>query len=259
MGRFDGVLFCSDFDGTMAHDAKVSDTDADAIRYFQSEGGIFVPASGRPAHFFPANVPSVVASKYIIGLNGAEILDVERGSAVYRGKLNKPQAMAITGEFLCGYEEVLNVYVHTADSGNHFTADTWEKESPLLEGDVYKMVFVVENGSGERMVKALSNMVPSGYLVERSWHIGIELIADFNTKGVAVSRLKAMLGDRARLVVCAGDFENDISMIKFADIGYAVANAAPLVLEAADRITASVRENAIAHIIDELQGDVALL
>ena len=41
-------------------------------------------------------------------------------------------------------------------------------------------------------------------------------------------------------------------MLAAADIGYAVANAVPITKASADRLTVSVRESAIARIIDEL-------
>ena len=62
--------------------------------------------------------------------------------------------------------------------------------------------------------------------------------------------MKKRLG--ARLTVAAGDYENDTEMLIAADIGYAVANAVPSVKAAADRITVSASESAIARIIDEL-------
>ena len=56
-------------------------------------------------------------------------------------------------------------------------------------------------------------------------------------------------------VVGIGDWENDLSMIEEADIGYAVANACEELKAAADRITVSVNENAIAKIIDDLDKE----
>ena len=63
-------------------------------------------------------------------------------------------------------------------------------------------------------------------------------------------------GRPVKKLICAGDFENDISMIKAADMGYAVANATPDCKEAADRVTVSCDENAIAVIIRELEEEM---
>ncbi|MBR0360470.1 MAG: HAD hydrolase family protein, partial [Clostridia bacterium] len=52
--------------------------------------------------------------------------------------------------------------------------------------------------------------------------------------------------------ICVGDYENDISMIEVADKGYAVSNAIEPVLKAADYVTVSNTESAIAKIISEI-------
>jgi len=255
MGRFDGILLCSDFDGTFACEAKVSDENSDAVRYFQSEGGMFVPSSGRPWHFFRSYTDRFVASKYIIGLNGAEIYDVEADRPAYRRALCRKEAMELTHSILQDYPELFRVYIHNAVGGNHVTLDTWEL-ADKIEGDIFKMVFnVTDEQSGLQIAKQLSEWVPSGYMVERSWPCGIELLDKHNTKGASVARLRTLLGDRARLVVCAGDFENDITMIKEADIGYAVENAIPELKKIADRVTVSAGQHAIARIIEDLEKE----
>lgn len=89
---------------------------------------------------------------------------------------------------------------------------------------------------------------------EMSWCAGLEGFASGVCKGSAVKILRETLGG-IHTVVCVGDYENDISMIRYADIGYATANAIDEVKAAADRITVSCRENAVAAIISELDGN----
>ena len=59
-------------------------------------------------------------------------------------------------------------------------------------------------------------------------------------------------GIRTHTIVCVGDYENDIPMLRRANIGYAVANALDSVKSTADRVTAANTDDAIAHIISEL-------
>ena len=51
-GKFFGYLICTDCDGTLTYDiGKVSEKNVRAIKYFQSEGGLFTLATGRfPNH-----------------------------------------------------------------------------------------------------------------------------------------------------------------------------------------------------------------
>ena len=55
-----------------------------------------------------------------------------------------------------------------------------------------------------------------------------------------------------KTLICIGDYENDISMIKEADIGYAVANACEPLKSVADRITNANVGGAIAEMIYSL-------
>ena len=48
MKKFEGMLFCTDLDGTLYNDEKtVSKQNLDAIEYFKSEGGLFTFITGR--------------------------------------------------------------------------------------------------------------------------------------------------------------------------------------------------------------------
>ena len=46
-------------------------------------------------------------------------------------------------------------------------------------------------------------------------------------------------------------------MIKVADIGYAVGNAVPPLKAVADRVTVDCRDHALAHMIGELEKELA--
>ena len=51
MGKFDGILIASDFDGTVAVDGIVSPENRRAIDYFMENGGMFTLATGRAPAF----------------------------------------------------------------------------------------------------------------------------------------------------------------------------------------------------------------
>jgi len=94
------------------------------------------------------------------------------------------------------------------------------------------------------------------YAVSRSWINGVELQRADADKGHSTRRLAEML-DGIKLLVCVGDFENDVSMIKRADIGYAVNDAIDSVLTAADRITErTCKDGALEEIIYELEKEL---
>ena len=56
-------------------------------------------------------------------------------------------------------------------------------------------------------------------------------------------------------MICCGDGMNDLSMIEYAGLGVAMANAEPLVKEKADFITKSNDEDGVLHVINQFMRD----
>ena len=105
----------------------------------------------------------------------------------------------------------------------------------------------------EKGVKAANNMDLRDYIAVRSWNISLEIMKKENAKGAAIRRLAEKLG--AKLVVAVGDYENDLEMIRDADIGYAVENAIDTLKKAADRITVHANQSAIARVIEDVEKE----
>ncbi len=253
MGKFDGILFMSDFDGTLAHHRVISRENCDAIRYFQSEGGLFAPASGRAPTWFGQWRDFFVPNTWCVTFNGAVLCDVE-GNACF--------SMPICEDFLQVAQRVFDACPAVTYVNFHFYDHNLEikhEEGPLLglqfTEPVYKMVFGVPTEESDAVYAAIRGLIDPRYITFRSWINGVEIQNAATGKGNAVDRMRALLGERAGLVVAAGDFENDIDMIRRADIGYAVANAVPDLLKVADRTTVDCREGAIARIIEELERE----
>ena len=101
--------------------------------------------------------------------------------------------------------------------------------------------------------KALKNH-PMAHLfdfVQSEKHL-YEILPKGVDKGLGLRKLTECLGCDMEKTVAVGDFDNDVSLVKEADIGYAVANAEEVVKEVADRITVPCQDHAIAKIIYEL-------
>ena len=64
----------------------------------------------------------------------------------------------------------------------------------------------------------------------------------------------ATITDLTNKTIAVGDYNNDISMFKAAGIGIAVSNACKEALDAADYITVSNEEHAIARVICDLES-----
>ena len=266
MGKFDGYLLLSDFDGTLAHSEKeilpdgtkiykknISQENCDAIRYFQSEGGLFTLATGRSIDFLQQWRTHIVPNTYVVCYNGAHVCSPD-GTEVLFSRPLEEGFLPLAERVRDACPELEWVYFHSrGEDAKFFKGDPIDPA--LILPPVYKMVFYAHREQADDYAAKIASLIGDRYNSMRSWVNGIEILMKGATKGSAIPRLKERLGDRARTVVAVGDYENDLDMIRAADIGYAVENAVPSLKEAADRITVSHRESAIAKIIEELERD----
>lgn len=251
MGRYSGILLCSDFDGTLSHNGTVSKENMDAIRAFMSQGGLFTVASGRYYDFLLPFFEDTELTAPIVALNGAVFYDMKT-KTVLREKFMQGLTPEYVKKIFEKVDGVNEIVFYTKDGFVHLSPNEAERTAKLDLEHVYKLsVRVDENKElSDRATETLRTITPECYEVARSWYWGIEVEGIECTKGPATRELARMLG--AHTLVCVGDFENDISMVKEADIGYAVGNSINSLLAVADRVTVPVEEHAIAKIISEL-------
>lgn len=263
MGRFDGILLCTDFDYTLAVRAKVSPENAEAIRYFQENGGRFTIISGRNPRFLKERIEGFAVNAPLVGYNGALILDESATTVLFSGGRNDLDALDFVKPFWETTPAILRMVPHdeTLYVGSvsrtecEGRVDTVEELRAKCSLPLYNVICHVESeAAAEALRDEMIAAAGDKFVIVRSWGRGVEVVNPWDQKGVAALRLKEMLG--ARLLVCAGDFENDTSMVAAADIGYAVENAIPSVKAVADRVTVSCEEHAIAAIIRELEQDL---
>lgn len=267
MGIFDGILLCTDLDGTFLHHAKASAVNCRAIRYFQENGGLFTVATGRSAAFvrgfedYAPNAPLIVC-------NGTLICD---------HVTKQPLAVLELPEYTCAAldelhaEGLLNdVFLYDLKDGGTDIGDQqyrhWNPARGCPPGEylshmprpwlkiLFEMNSAEDNSALQRHITA---RYPGMFETDRSYHRGLELHAPQTGKGRCLDLLRSMLPG-IRLTVGAGDYENHISLLRSADVGYAVANALPEVRAEADRVTVSCEEHAIAKIIDDLRREFAV-
>ena len=261
MGKFDGILLCTDFDHTLAIKAVVSQENADAIRYFQENGGRFTVVSGRNPFFLKEHIEGFAVNAPLVGYNGALIIDETTDEILFSGGRNDLDAFDLVEAAWEKEPTMWSVTPHDASlfvgrcsrtlGAEGAVADMATLRALLTKRPLYNVICSFKAEEDAIAVKErLAEAAGDKFIVIRSWATGVEVINPWDQKGAAALRLKELLG--AKLLVCAGDFENDISMIEAADIGYAVENALPSVKAAADRVTVSCEQHAIAAIIREL-------
>lgn len=290
MGKFDGVLLCSDIDSTLLLKDDLPEENQKAIKYFQENGGRFTLATGRLFDFLDKYSDIMVPNAPFIAMNGTLIVDKATDKVLFSCPLDADpgkiveETMRSVPHLSCAYvfpmgrsvivklteDELFEVAFPMenvpilpgapppSDERSVKYARNAEEMNKILgypEKEIFKVVFSAQVGYGDEVKEEIAARF-SGFSVFRSWVNGVEIQSPLADKGKGARRLAEILGD-VKLLVCAGDYENDISMIKEADIGYAVANAHPSVKAAADRVTKrECLEGAIAEIIYDLDREL---
>ena len=272
-GKFDGILLVTDLDGTLLkHDKSISKENIEAIEYFKANGGKFTIVTGRVPVAF-AGIDKIVKPNAPIGcVNGGGIYDLEQEKLVWAQVADRKIL-----EFLAYADEVMPEVSHQVNTTEKiwFTKNTEAMEyfrkatnvanltchySEINE-PVLKIVFSDLDAEKISKLKELIEKHPlmTEFDGVSSEPILYEVLPKGISKGVVIPKLCDMLGISIERTVAVGDNNNDVTMLKTAKIGYAVANASDEAKKAADRITVSNEESAIAKIVEELDRGVVTL
>ena len=261
MGIFDGVLLCSDWDGSLSSGSgtpgnEVCPENRAAIRYFQENGGLFTVCSGRYPNYILSFREQVMPNTALIALNGALIVDPESGEAL-REQVLDPAIYPYLDRVLDAFPYPAKFMQYPARKGvsTTYTREEYRESRKTIENiPCYKALIVTDDGEHGVILRDTARKIIAGtdFEAARSWPIGLEFINRESNKGGAVRYLKEK--NEADLLVAVGDYENDIPMLEAADIGFAVANATGDVKAAADRVTKRRHsEGAVAEIIEEIE------
>ena len=252
MKKFESILLCTDLDGTLARDKNIAKRDIDAINYFKDNGGTFTLCTGRMLEYLEDLFKTVEPNTYTITLNGAKIIDHKSGEIIYSSHLQQGYTKA--AEIPLKYSEYIKdifIYSNAKEYYKRTSPESFRADCIDRDKLVHKIVFTFKDEEITKIAqKEIINGFSDKYACLRSWSTGLELLDINSTKGEAVLRLKEKLSKR--ILITAGDFENDMPMIKAADIGYAVGDAIDSLKCIADRITVPFNQNPIASIIEEL-------
>ncbi|VYU48610.1 Cof-type HAD-IIB family hydrolase [Clostridium tertium] len=123
-----------------------------------------------------------------------------------------------------------------------------------FEGNILKGIVIEDRENKDDLWAAkqeLKDFFGDKLHVVSSGDNNFEVMMGNSSKGNAVAHLAKTLGIKPDEVMCIGDSENDISMIKYAGIGVAMGNALDIVKEVADYITDTNNNSGVGKAIEE--------
>ena len=271
-------IIALDLDGTLLDSQKrLSDGNRAALEEAAAKGVLIVPTTGRFFGMMPQAIRDLPFVRYAITINGAQVYDRETGTAIVREEIPLDMALDIM-RLLDGYDVIYDCYrsnwgwmteslqnkaedyatdAHYVKMVREFRNPVPELkaylESTASEGDVQKVMLFARNTPGsEAVTKAIAEAVrerfPQIKATSSTWN-NLELNIETAHKGNSLRRFAEHLGYALDNCMALGDGTNDLSMIEAAGLGVAMSNAHPLVIAAADHVTASNDEDGVAKAI----------
>jgi len=268
MQKYEKTILLSDMDGTLLDsNSEISPMNQQAIYDFTSQGGLFGVATGRsPLNAQPylkdieINIPCIL-------YNGCALYDFAEEKFLELLNLPKEKLTGYLRACLTEFENVvIQVYSteanHIISSETLIGQDTVSNHQPFefchLDGITDKAwIKVLCSGKKEDLLAIESKMKDFGLPDAINWVFSSDRYLEFlppnATKGSMLTKLREIMGEGYK-IYAVGDYDNDKEMLLAADVGIATANASAGVKAAADVITVSNDESAVADVIYNIIG-----
>jgi Cof subfamily protein (haloacid dehalogenase superfamily) len=272
MGAFDGILICTDLDGTLLrNDKTISEANKEAIEYFKSEGGFFTFVTGRMPYYVTSFLEKVKPNAPFGCANGGGLYDGAQDKYIWTHKM--PENIMEIVSYIDKTVPTVGIQVSTFNKAyfckENKAMENFRKITNIenltchyndIKEPVSKIIFTLDTQEEiENIEKALREHPLSGqFEYIRSEKSLYEVLPKGISKAASITNLCRYLKLDVAKTVAIGDYYNDIPMFKAAGVGIAVSNACAEALEEADFVTVSNQEDAIAKVIYDIEKGMYL-
>ncbi|MGN0437751.1 MAG: Cof-type HAD-IIB family hydrolase [Lachnospiraceae bacterium] len=265
----DKKVLILDIDGTLTNSKKeITPKTLEALIHVQEAGHTIMIASGRPTHGVKWVSDALQLERfggYELCFNGARITNVKTKEVVYQQVFPK-ELIAPLYEYALSHNMGLVSYEgDTVIAGtridehmefearlNHMQLKQVNNFPSYVDFDVNKCLFTASVDVAPSLEKELAAMYEGKLSIYRSEPFFIEAMPLGVDKAASLDRLFSILHIDKKDTIACGDGFNDMSMIQYAGIGVAMANAQETVKEVADVITkCSNDQDGLLEIVDK--------
>jgi len=261
-------ILALDLDGTLTNSKKeITPRTRKALTEMMKRGHTVVLASGRPTPGVLRVARSIDLQKYdgyVLSYNGGQVTRCSTGEVLHAQYLPEkivPEIFSLADELGIGmmtYNKqgiVANMhndeFMELEAFINHMDMVHYQNPMGQITEPVNKCLGTAPVETALEYVKIFQEKFRGYISVGRSEPFYIELMPLGIDKAVSLGRLSAMVGLGRENVIACGDGFNDISMVEYAGLGVAMANAQDELKEAADYVTFSNDEDGVAHVIEK--------
>ena len=257
-------LMAVDVDGTLLDSKKnLTPETIKAIREAVQSGLIFTICTGRPIQGVEPLIDQLGLDLPFITYNGAMIVMGKSRKILYARTMQGEDAKAVF-ELGNRLQTTIVLWVdnklyvkplgHNAEAYSDLSrteALPIEDLDALIAQGVTKVLFYDKVETIRHYEQTVGPFVPKTVNYCTSQPFLLEFFDQEVSKANALARLSAYYGFTKDEVIAIGDGQNDLSMIEYAGLGVAMANAEETIKQQADYVTLSNDENGVAHVIKE--------
>lgn len=264
-------LIALDLDGTLTNSDKVITPHTfEVLMRAQAAGVRLVLCSGRPTYGIAALARQLKLEEnggFVLSCNGANIIDWATGELLFRQPLEArflPQLLELAdahGLPLLTYRDdcILatrndSVYLDEEARINQMPVEVttdFIAEASRLEGGAPKCLIPGDPELLVELEEKMKTIFGEALSISRSAPFFLEIMAPGVGKDHSLARLLAQLDLLRGQLIAFGDGFNDLTMLRFAGMGVAMANAADEVKAVADFVTQSNDEDGVGHAVEQ--------
>jgi Cof subfamily protein (haloacid dehalogenase superfamily) len=257
-----------DLDGTLTNEKKkITPKTKEALMKAQEKGIKIVLASGRPTYGITAIADELNIKEYggyILAFNGGKITNAKDMKVVFEQTLQEslvPELYAAASNNNMPILTYQGEQIATSKKDNKYVLhEAFINQMPVVQYDdflrqivypINKCLIVGDPTPLHELELKLVKKLDGKMNVYRSAAFFLECVPRGIDKAKSLDRLIKILDIKKDEIIACGDGYNDLSMIEFAGLGVAMANASKEVQDAADYITYSNEEDGVAHVIEK--------
>jgi len=256
-----------DLDGTLTNsEKKITPRTFEALMAAQKKGCRIVLASGRPTYGIVPLAEQLQLADYggfIMAFNGGKIIECESGKTLFEQKLDDNLVPLIYEQTMSAGLQILtyrgDAIVTTDASDEYVNHEAFINKMPVvqltdflneIEYPVNKCLVVGEPKLIADFEPKIASQMQGRISVYTSAPFFLECVPLNIDKAASLDRLVNKFGITRNEVIACGDGHNDMSMIEYAGLGVAMANAELDVKAVANYVTLSNEEDGVAQVVE---------
>lgn len=264
-------LIALDLDGTLTNSDKVITPHTfEVLMRAQAAGVRLVLCSGRPTYGIAALARQLKLEEnggFVLSCNGANIIDWITGDLLFRQPLEarfRPQLLELAdahGLPLLTYRG--DCILATRNDSPYLDEEARINQMPVeVVTDFIAEASRLEDGAPKCLIpgdpdllveleEKMKTIFGDALSISRSAPFFLEIMAPGVGKDHSLARLLAHLDLSREQLIAFGDGFNDLTMLRFAGMGVAMANAVEEVKAVADFVTLSNDEDGVGHAVEQ--------